>query len=84
MMQIEDVNKYIIKQSIKRKTVTISCHETSLALENFYWQRLNDIACHYDIKISKLIDMIDSKQPKNLAAAIRLFISNFYFQQIKT
>ena len=59
-----------IKRSLK-----LSGHKTSIALENEFWIALEVISKNKNIEIDKLIEKIDKKERNgSLASAIRVFI----------
>ena len=67
------------RQSMGR-FVTIAGRATSVSLEDAFWQSLKEMR---DMTRSELVAKIDSKrQEGNLSTAIRLFVLDFYRQQI--
>ena len=63
-----------IMNQIKR-SLTLSGHKTSIALENEFWIALEVISKNKNIEIDKLIEKIDKKERNgSLASAIRVFI----------
>lgn len=67
---------------MKKKSLKIAGHATSLALETEFWEALKDIAIKKGVSIASLIVSIDSNSNnfshKNLASEIRVFILNHY------
>ena len=58
-----------------KKSLTLSGHKTSIALENEFWIALKVISKNKNIEIDKLIEKIDKKERNgSLASAIRVFI----------
>ena len=67
---------------IRKRSVMISGHATSVSLEQAFWQRLKAIAKHRGISVNTLIAEIDGARPPpdagdragNLSSAIRVFV----------
>ena len=58
-----------------KKSLTLSGHKTSIALEEEFWIALEEISKRQNIDIDKLIEKIDKKgRSGSLASAIRVFI----------
>lgn len=58
-----------------KKSLTLSGHKTSIALEEEFWIALEEISKKQNIDIDKLIEKIDKKgRSGSLASAIRVFI----------
>jgi predicted DNA-binding ribbon-helix-helix protein len=71
------------KSMVGRHSVLIAGHNTSVSLENAFWQSLKEIASEHDMTPSKLVaDINSARQHANLSSAIRLFVLDFYRQQI--
>ena len=64
------------RKNVKKRSVTISGHSTSVSLENEFWNALENIATKSDISIAALITEIDNNRPDshNLSSAIRVYI----------
>ena len=59
---------------MKKKSVVLFGHATSVSLENEFWQALQDIANTRQMSVSALIAQIDENRTTNLSSAIRVFI----------
>ena len=71
------------KSIVGKRAVTIAGHKTSVSLEEAFWQSLKEIAREHDMTPSELIADINSeRQHGNLSSVIRLFVLDFYRQQI--
>ena len=58
-----------------KKSLILSHHKTSVALEKEFWIALEEISKKQNIDIDKLIEKIDKKERNgSLASAIRVFI----------
>jgi predicted DNA-binding ribbon-helix-helix protein len=58
--------------TIRRHSVTLQGHRTSISLENAFWDRLRLIALRRGISINLLITEIDKTRDGNLSSALRV------------
>jgi predicted DNA-binding ribbon-helix-helix protein len=58
--------------TIRRHSVTLQGHRTSISLENAFWDRLRSIALRRGISINLLITEIDKTRDGNLSSALRV------------
>jgi predicted DNA-binding ribbon-helix-helix protein len=73
-----------VKSSVVKHSIVIAGHKTSVSLEDAFWKSLRQIAARRDETLSKLIANIDAERKyANLSSAIRLFVLEFYRDQIK-
>ena len=63
---------------VRKRSLTIAGHATSLSLEEEFWQDLRDIARGRSLSLSALVGAIDAKRQGNLSSALRLFIRDCY------
>ncbi len=63
--------------TIRKHSVLIAGHETSVSLENAFWEILCRIARERELSINDLVAEIDSQRSGNLSSAIRLFVLRF-------
>ena len=61
-------------QSIRKRSVTVAGHRTSVSLEEAYWGFLRRIAVARGQSISELVTEIDRQRRGNLSSAIRVFV----------
>lgn len=59
---------------IKKRSVRIKGHATSVTLEEPFWDVLREIAALRGLSLNKMIAEIDEGNPDNLSSAIRVFI----------
>jgi predicted DNA-binding ribbon-helix-helix protein len=59
---------------MKKHSVLVAGHATSVTLENAFWQALKEIAAEQCIALSKLITEIDQHRVGNLSSAIRVYV----------
>ena len=72
-----------MKSPVVKRSIVIAGHKTSVSLEDASWKGLKEIAGGRDMTLSDLVATIDSeRQHGNLSSAIRLFVLDFYRQQL--
>ena len=63
---------------IRRHSVTLQGHRTSVSLEDAFWERLKAIATTRGLSINALVAEIDAARdpeaPGNLSSALRLYV----------
>ncbi len=59
---------------MKKRSVKISGHATSISLEEPFWEALKDIAREEGKSLNRLISEIDESADGNLSSAIRLTV----------
>ena len=59
---------------MKKRSLVIAGHATSVSLEPEFWEALDEIARQRSLSTQALIDKIDTDRTGNLARAIRIFI----------
>lgn len=59
---------------IKKRSVRISGHETSITLEDEFWDVLRDIAARKELSLNALVSEIDDSAQGNLSSALRLYV----------
>ena len=59
---------------IKKRSVDIAGHRTSVSIEAPFWDALRDIAQAKKTSVNVLIAAIDAKRDGNLSSAIRVFV----------
>jgi predicted DNA-binding ribbon-helix-helix protein len=63
-----------VSQAIKKRSVEIAGHRTSLTLEQAFWRALKRLAARDGISINKLIERIDRDRRGNLSSAVRVYV----------
>jgi predicted DNA-binding ribbon-helix-helix protein len=72
-----------MKSPVVKRSIVIAGHKTSVSLEDAFWKGLKEIASGRDVTLSDLVAAIDSeRQHGNLSSAIRLFVLDFYRNQL--
>jgi len=59
---------------IRKRSVSIAGHQTSVSMEDAFWQRLGEIASARGVSVSSLIREIDTERTGNLSSALRVFV----------
>ena len=66
-----------LKFEIKKRSVTIGNHRTSISIESEFWNELKILSEQQNISLNKLILRIDNEKPKdygNLSSYIRVWV----------
>jgi predicted DNA-binding ribbon-helix-helix protein len=72
-----------MKSQVIKRSILIAGHRTSVSLEDAFWHGLKEIASIRDMTLSDLVAAIDSaRNHGNLSSVIRLFVLDFYREQI--
>lgn len=58
---------------LRKRSVRIAGHLTSVSLEEPFWEALRSIATERGISLNALITDIDQKRDGNLSSALRIF-----------
>jgi predicted DNA-binding ribbon-helix-helix protein len=67
------------RRSTLKRSVVVGSHNTSVSLEDAFWEALKTIAIARHTSVSCIIAAIDStRQHTNLSSAIRLFVLDHY------
>ncbi len=61
-------------QVLRKHSVVIAGHRTSVSLEGAFWEALRDIAAERGVSINRLIADIDRRRGGNLSSAIRVYV----------
>jgi predicted DNA-binding ribbon-helix-helix protein len=62
--------------SLKKRSVLIAGHPTSVSLEEEFWDALKMVAQARGLSVNALIEEIDSHRSGNLSSAIRVHVLN--------
>lgn len=60
--------------AIKKRSVLIAGHATSLSLEAEFWSALREIARRRGISLNRLVASVDAARAGNLSSAVRVFV----------
>jgi predicted DNA-binding ribbon-helix-helix protein len=61
-------------QSLRKRSVAIKGHRTSLSLEQPFWDALKEIATRRGLSLAGLIAEIDAARSGNLSSAARIYV----------
>ena len=67
---------------MKKRSVSIRGHRTSLSLEDGFWEELARIAQLRDTSVASLIAEIDNSRSGGLSSAVRLFVLDTLKQEV--
>lgn len=59
---------------LRKRSVAIAGHRTSVSIENAFWTELQRIARQRGVSIGALITRIDRERTGNLSGALRVFV----------
>ncbi len=59
---------------IRKRSVLITGHATSVSLEDAFWRQLKKAAQARGLSLNELISEIDRRRTGNLSSAIRVFV----------
>lgn len=59
---------------LKRRSVIIAGHKTSVSLETPFWEALAAIARRRGVSVNALVGDIDRQRSGNLSSAIRVYV----------
>ena len=69
---------------MKKRSITLAGHKTSIALEDEFWKALREIAAQNRLSLTEQIAQIDStRKNANLTSSLRVFIL-LYFKTADT
>jgi predicted DNA-binding ribbon-helix-helix protein len=72
-----------MKSPVVKRSIVIAGHKTSVSLEDAFWKGLKEIAAGREMTLSDLVAAIDSERRHgNLSSAIRLFVLEYYRNQL--
>ena len=72
-----------MKSPVLKRSIVIGGHKTSVSLEDAFWKALKEIAIGRSTTLSDVVSSIDAdRRQGNLSSSIRLFVLDFYRNQI--
>ncbi|MDJ0948277.1 MAG: ribbon-helix-helix domain-containing protein [Alphaproteobacteria bacterium] len=60
--------------AIRKRSVMVAGHRTSVSLEDAFWSALQEIAGQRGLSLNALVTEIDRTRSSNLSSAIRVFV----------
>jgi len=71
-----------VTPTVKKRSVVLAGHRTSISLEAEFWQALREVAAARRLSLNALVATIDAARapppPANLSSALRVFILGCY------
>ena len=64
--------------TLRKRSVMIAGHSTSLSLEEAFWEELRELARRRGTSITALVAAVDAQRDGNLSSALRLFVLDCY------
>ena len=61
-------------QAIRKHSLTVAGHRTSLSLEEAFWRALKDQARAEGRSLAALVEEIDRERQGNLSSAVRVYV----------
>lgn len=65
-------------EAVRKRSVKIAGHSTSLSLEEVFWEALKEVAADRRLSLNALIEEIDRGRAGNLSSAVRVYLLNHY------
>jgi predicted DNA-binding ribbon-helix-helix protein len=74
-----------MNSTVKKRSIVVDSHRTSVSLEDVFWACLRQIASERATTLSKLIGVLDSERNGgNLSSTIRVFVLNHYRNSVES
>jgi len=64
--------------AVKKRSVLIAGHATSLSLEAEFWSALQEVARRRGVSLNRLVASVDAVRAGNLSSALRVFVLECY------
>ncbi len=69
---------------LRKRSVVIAGHRTSLSLEQPFWDVLKEIAASRGLSLARLVAEIDTSRSGNLSSAARVYVLDALRQRSKS
>lgn len=69
------------KQIVKKRSLLLSGHQTSVTLEDSFWLLLKEIAHEQNQSLNRLVTEIDNQRVIPLSSALRLYCLHYVLDQ---
>jgi len=66
------------ESEIRKRSVKIAGHSTSLSLEGVFWDALKEVAAARGLSLNALIEEIDRGRGANLSSAVRIYLLDYF------
>ncbi len=67
-----------VRERVRKRSVKIAGHSTSLSLEEVFWDALKEVAGGRGLSLNALIEEIDRGRGGNLSSAVRVYLLSHY------
>ncbi len=67
---------------MRKHSVVIAGHRTSVSLEEAFWSGLREIAEKRKVSVNRLVESIDTERSTNLSSAVRVFVLRHYREHL--
>jgi predicted DNA-binding ribbon-helix-helix protein len=75
----------LAESPVRKRSIRIGGHNTSIGLEDAFWQALGEIAVASNLSIPTLVAAIDAdREHANLSSTIRLYVLDYYRRLTET
>jgi len=64
--------------TLRKRSVLIAGHSTSVSLEEPFWQALREIAAARGCSLNALVESVDGSRAGNLSSTLRVFALEHY------
>ena len=71
-------------ERIRKRSVKIAGHSTSLSLEGVFWDALKQVAAGRGMSLNALIEEIDRGRGTNLSSAVRVYVLKHFLAATKS
>ena len=72
-----------MKSTVIKRSIICAGHQTSVTLEDAFWNGFKEIAAERDMTLGRVVATIDGRRTQsNLSSAIRLFVLDYYVKKL--
>ena len=76
---MEETNKD--KTKLRKRSVLIAGHSTSVSMENAFWLELKSICKENGKSLNQMVTEIDQRRSGNLSSALRVFVLSQFVEK---
>ena len=62
---------------LRKRSVLISGHQTSISIEDAFWMELKSICKHENKSLNQIATEVDERRSGNLSSALRVYILGY-------
>ena len=59
---------------LRKRSVVVAGHSTSVSLEHAFWQALKEIAARRHLPLAQVVAEVDARRSGNLSSALRVYV----------